>query len=463
MNDEEIKAFTEESRATLEHMLPLFETYGALVDAQAGAKMEEARRAKSVTSMSIVAMVLAFSLIALLMAGYLSLMITRPVKELQKPAEAMAYGDLTMEPGARLLASKDEVGALARAYEAMAGNLRRIVTRVMQNADSTASMAEELSASSEEVNASTEQMSAIIQKVANGGVELSRSAHDAEQEAEQLTASVTSVARLAKESTKSANQATSAAEKGRDAAKHAGAKMNSINEAVSSSAAVVRELGSRTQQINNVIEVINGISEQTNLLALNAAIEAARAGEAGRGFTVVAGEVRKLAGESQQATKQIEAMITEIVQSTRRAVDSMESGSKEVEEGNQVISEALTFLEMISREVVAVAAQAEQIGAAAGAQLEKSEGVRKSISNVSAVAEESAAASEEASSSIQETTASMAEVATAAQGLAEGANELRQLVGQFKVDAREKSEEVREAGRPSGEERERRADQNGRR
>jgi methyl-accepting chemotaxis protein len=175
----------------------------------------------------------------------------------------------------------------------------------------------------------------------------------------------------------------------------------------------INMLGSKSDQIGKIVETIKTISEQTNLLALNAAIETARAGEAGRGFAVVADEVRKLAEESSKATEQISVLIVEIQRDIKGAVDSLNKNSNQVDEGVSAIIKATESFKNIPV---------------------LSEGVVKSLSEVSAIAEENTAGSEEVSSSVQEVTSAMQQVSSSAQQLTIVADELRQLVVKFKID-----------------------------
>ncbi len=377
------------------------------------------------------------ALVIAVAAFFIALSIIKPIKKGVAFAKVIASGDLTQD---LKIHQKDEVGQLASALNEMKTDLSGVIGSIKVNANNTSATAEELSASSEEVNASTEQVSSTIQEIAKGSQTLSKSAEDTKQSGEQLKSSIQSVAESAQQSAKNAADVNDAAKKGSEAAKKAGDKMKSLSEAVKTSSEVVQDLGTKGQQIVKVIEVINGISEQTNLLALNAAIEAARAGEAGRGFAVVADEVRKLAEESQRATKQIETIIEDITNGTTQAVESMKKGTKEVEEGSTVVNEALTSLDTISKKVSEVAAQIEEMSAATEEQLANAEKVQKSISDVSAVAEESSASSEEVSASVEETTASMQQVSESAQNLAKAADELRNKVARFKVDDKNASQ-----------------------
>ncbi len=399
--------------------------------AQLEVAKNEAQELSSTANMIIIASIIIAVILGVVIALFLARIITRPLLKGVDFAKTMANGDLSKRINYQ---SKDEIGTLANALNMMADNLSNMVAKVMQNSQMAASTAEELSASAQEVNASTEQVSSTIQEIAKGGQNLSKNAGETKEGAQQLIASIKAVAESAQDSAKNATEANEASLSGAAAAKKAGEKMGDISSAVGTSAKVVGELGEKSKEITKIVEAINSISEQTNLLALNAAIEAARAGEAGRGFAVVADEVRKLAEESQKATKQIETMISDITESTNKAVDSMQVGTKEVEEGSQTVNEALKSLELISSKVSGVADQIQEISASTQEQLANAEKVDKSINEVSAVAEESAAGSEEVSASVEETTASMTQVAESAQLLAQGAEDLKKLISQFKID-----------------------------
>jgi len=354
------------------------------------------------------------------------------LNNIKEKAKIVASGDLRIEFD-RTYGGQNELGSLTESFHAMIINLKKLISGINSNADTTAATSEELSAATQEVNASTEEVSSTIQEIASGNQNLSKSANDSKLETEKLIESIKKVNISAQDSVKIAEEANEAAKKGGEAAKHAEEKMKLISETVINSASVVKDLGDKSTQINKVIDVINGISEQTNLLALNAAIEAARAGEAGKGFAVVADEVRKLAEESQKATKQIEEMVNEINSTTKNAVDTMNSGSKEVDEGSKVVNEALMSLDLIIDKVLDVVQHIENISALTDEQLISSDKVQKLVGEVSAVSEEAAASSEEVSASIEQTTASMQEVATASQNLSRSAEELKHMINEFKI------------------------------
>jgi len=373
-----------------------------------------------------------------LLAYVFAMNLTKNFKQLVKKMNEVADGDLEIKlDNLKILDYKNELGNMAKSFNIMLNNLRGLVIKIYMNTNATAQTAKELSALSQSVNASSEQVSATIQELAKGGQNLSELSSNTRSITEKLISGVDDVAQSAQKATSQANFARTSAQKGEESAKQAGAKMELINAFVDTSAKRIMKLGHASQEINKIVEVIDEISEQTNLLALNAAIEAARAGEAGRGFAVVADEVKKLAEESQKATSQIGSLIAEIRRGTDEAVEGMKVGIKEVEDGSQVVNDALFALGSISVNVSAVAQQIESISTKIGDQASGAKKVTDSIQKVSDVAEDSAGGVEEVSASIEETTSSVQQVATSAQLLEKGASDLQKLISNFKVDLKD--------------------------
>ncbi len=357
--------------------------------------------------------------------------IATPMKAIVGISAKVADGDLREDVNVE---ARGDLKVAADAIQKMIDGLRITVSQIAKNANVAASSAEELSASAQEVNASTEQVSATIQEVAKGGQDLSRLSGETKKAIEEVGMATKLVADNSQKTAENASTAQKSSDKGLDAGRRAGDAMKQISDTADKTATNVGVLDSKSQEIGKIIDVINNISEQTNLLALNAAIEAARAGEAGRGFAVVADEVRKLAEESQKATTQIADLITAVQDETKNSVTQMDETKKAVDSGSSVITEAVTSLEEIGQIVKEIAGQAQELSAAAQQSEAGVEKVSGSATEVSSIAEESAASSEEVSASMEETTASMTQVSGAAQELAKGAEELKQIVSTFRLD-----------------------------
>jgi methyl-accepting chemotaxis protein len=245
-----------------------------------------------------------------------------------------------------------------------------------------------------------------------------------------------SVGQVATNSQKAAESASSASTTAQNVGKMSvdvANKMGEIQSTVDNSSIVIKALDGKSQQIGEIIGVITNIADQTNLLALNAAIEAARAGEHGRGFAVVADEVRKLAEESRSAANQITGLIKDIQQGTKQAVTTMEQGTKTVGEGAKTIGETVTAINQIVKAAADVATMVQEIAAAAQEQSASVEEVTASIEDLSAISEESAAGTQETSAAAEEQSASMDQLVNAAQDLARLSNELQTEVAKFNI------------------------------
>jgi len=268
--------------------------------------------------------VLIASLLLLLVQGrWVSRSIMGPLQAASRIADSIARGNLS-EPIV-VPDRKDEASALIRSLSTMQGYLRGMIEVVRSNAHGVNDMSEQLSQGCHEVAGSSQQQSAAASTMAAA--------------ASEMTASIEEITQHAARALNMANQAEALAKDGGRVIHQVVSDMDGIARSAQQSAQVIRTLDKESEAIYSIIQVIKGIADQTNLLALNAAIEAARAGEQGRGFAVVADEVRSLAGRTSASTQEIASMVGRIQQNTREAVTSMEEGVTQVDKGMAVTAE----------------------------------------------------------------------------------------------------------------------------
>ena len=209
--------------------------------------------------------------------------------------------------------------------------------------------------------------------------------------------------------------------------------MGSIAEKVDQSAAIVQKLDKQSLEIGGIVSVISGIATQTNLLALNAAIEAARAGENGRGFAIVAGEVRKLAEQSERSAKQISSLIEQIQLDTQLAVRAMEEGTREVAAGSQIVHEAGESFQLIVRAIEQVADQTRDVSSIAEQMSAGSEEITASVAESATIAKQSSSAAQLVADNTTQQLASLQEVAASANDLSQMSQKLQAAISKFKV------------------------------
>jgi methyl-accepting chemotaxis protein len=342
--------------------------------------------------------------------------VIKPVQDGARVMDEFALGDFTGRVTAEY---KGEHQLIKNSINKMGESVSNILNQVKEAVAATASAANEISSSTEQMAAGAQEQSSQTTEIA-GAVE-------------QMTKTIY-------ETTKNTGQATEASKNAGKSAKEGGHVveetihgMNRIAEVVKKSAETVQALGKSSDQIGEIVQVIDDIADQTNLLALNAAIEAARAGEQGRGFAVVADEVRKLAERTTKATKEIATMIKQIQKDTSGAVESMQQGTEEVESGKLLAEKAGASLFEIIHGAEKVVDIVSQVAAASEEQSSAAEQISKNIESISSVTQESA-------SGIQQ-------IAHASEDLNRLTLNLQELIAQFKVDERGSKLAVRTNGK----------------
>lgn len=376
-------------------------------------------------------------------AGYfMARSITRPIIKLVGVAEAISIGDVSMTVDVQ---SNDEVGTLADSFRSMTTYLSdtaQVAENIAQNdlrvqfepksekdvlGNSFKAMIKNLTEVISQLNdASTELVSAATE-IASSSEQMSRGAKDQADQVGQVSTAIEEMTAAILESSKNATDASGASKGASDTASSGGRivsdtihGMQKISDVVKNSSESIGKLANSAKQIGEIVEVINDIADQTNLLALNAAIEAARAGEQGRGFAVVADEVRKLADRTAKATSEIAGMIDGIRKETDDAVSSMQSGINEVDSGRDLANKAgdsLTEIVNMSQQVMEMV---QQIATAAEEQSSASEEISRTVDKISSVTSETAKGAEQS--------------AAAAEELSMQAEALKGMVARFKVD-----------------------------
>jgi len=329
--------------------------------------------------------------------------ITKPLASLLKAANDIADGNLSVE--IKDITVKNEVGELAKDFNKMTESLRTIIGNVKDNVAQLASAAEEMASSSEQIVGGSQEQNSKSTQVATASQELSSTIID--------------VARNASDAAETAKEANRVALQGGEIVDKSIESINGIAHVSKETAQMMEQLGNRSNEVGTIIKVINDIAGQTNLLALNAAIEAARAGEQGRGFAVVADEVRKLAEKTTSATKEIGETIKTIQTYTNNAVLSMQNEMNVVENGVGFARNAGTALKEIVSQVEAVSSLITQIASASEEQSSAANQISEDIEIVAKISSNA--------------TTSAQQIAMSSQNIAILASDLQSTVGRFKI------------------------------
>ncbi len=350
-------------------------------------------------------------------AVFLSGSISGATQAVLVQAEAIAAGDLTKDD--LTVRSQDELGDLTTAINKMRGNLSELIQSIAGTAEHVASASEELSSSATQQSQSAETQNNQTTQVATA--------------MQEMSSTVLQVSENSNKAAEASRQAAETAREGGSIVEETLTKMRIIADSVGATAKKMEELGKSSDQIGRIAGVIDDIADQTNLLALNAAIEAARAGEQGRGFAVVADEVRKLAERTTTATKEIAQMIKNIQDETKTAVSAMEEGTKQVEDGVQSTSRAGDSLKQIIHKSEEVGEMITHIATAATEQSSASEEINNNMEMIAKLVKESADGAQQS--------------AKACQDLSGLALDLQNMVGKFNL-GNGRSHSGRSQGRP---------------
>lgn len=403
--------------------------------AQKEAKLAANLRTSILESLGVIVLL---QILLALFSRYIGANIARPIVRTTERLGVMGTGDFRLEGEAaaemqELASRPDELGTMAQAMQEMNEKVRALMRNVAQTAEYLAASSEELTSSAEQAADVSQSIAESIVKVAGACSEQFDDVQTANEHTKKLTQHMQDFEGHLEETGQQVQKTSNVATEGRQGVATAVTGMQSIETNVSHIAELIEGLGENSKQIGEIVDTIAGIAEQTNLLALNAAIEAARAGEHGRGFAVVADEVRKLAEQSQEAASEISERIGRIQSSTQEAVDAMHQGLSEVMDGTKTVQGAGTSFD-------GIASMVGKAAAASQAMQSSVERLTQSIGRIDAAVEEintkSRSVADEAqtvSAATEEETASMHEIADASRKLAEQAQNLQNSIAVFKI------------------------------
>lgn len=385
--------------------------------------------ANSVLKMLAIVLVIALGLGTALIIWF-ARHLSNPLHRLTKHVGEVAEGDFRNTE--IIVQNHDEIGELAMSISKMTTNLRTMIDKVSNASMQVAATSEELSASSEQTSLAVEQVAVSIQEVAHGSESQVAETLKANELVAHISKEVSVLNDHVRHVTSAAENTSRLANDGVGVVEEAIERIHLIQEETALTATVVNELGNKSTEIGEMVSMITNVAEQTNLLALNAAIEAARAGEHGKGFAVVADEVRKLAEQSAQAASKVNHLIMEIREEIEESVDAINKGNLSVEEGIRLVNEAGTSFRIIASAVNGVTKDITEVADGVQQITINTNSIVETIDLTTEIAEQSADHTQTIAAAAEQQTASIEEIAAGSDTLARMAEDLQTAVRTFK-------------------------------
>ncbi len=382
------------------------------------------------TIKELTATVAATLIIMAIVVFLISSTITKPITKLNKAAAQVAAGDLTSIVNIK---SKDEIGQLAKSFNTMTDNIKQLVGEINALSNSVAAYTGQMTSSSHQAVTISEQMAEAVSDLAKGADTQANSVQEGLKKVMQLGEDLKVIVENTNNASESSDQVHELIGEGMKVVSLQNTKVMENTKAGRNVAAAIKSLDEKSKQIGEIVEVIDSISSQTNLLALNAAIEAARAGEQGRGFAVVADEVRKLAEQSSAATGKISNLIEEIKQGTENAVREVETSELIIKDQENSVSDVKRIFEVIAASVEQMRTKFEEVTLGTKSIDKEAAEINEVISKLASIAEGYAASSEEVAASTEEQVATLEEISANINNLSGMTEELKSSLNKFRL------------------------------